>query len=61
MCLIVETFARHEAIVSGKVLEEAVVVGALSILEALKVNLPRLLFLGVVDTFARFGKISGVD
>ena len=36
------------------VAEVAIVVGALPILQALEMNLPRLLPLGVVDTFASF-------
>ena len=52
-----EFITRHEKIVSGKVLEIAVVVGALPILETLQVNLPRLSFLGIVDTFASFGNV----
>ena len=43
---------------SGEIVEETLVVGALAILEAFKLNLPRLLFLSVVDLFAYVGEIT---
>ena len=47
--------AWNKAVVSGEIVEEAVVVGALPILEALELNLPWLLFFGVADLFANVG------
>ena len=41
----------------GKVAKVAVVVGALSILEALQMNLSRLLTFGVVDTFSSISNV----
>lgn len=52
-----EFVARLESIVCGIVTKVTVVVGALPILEALQMNLPRLLPLGVVDSFASFGNV----
>ena len=42
---------------SGVVEEEAIVIGALPILEAFKVDLARLLFLGLFNTLARLGNV----
>lgn len=40
---------------SGEIIEEAVVIGALAILKAFEIDLPRLLLFSFVDTFAKFG------
>ena len=45
---------------SGEVLEEAFVVGTLSILKALELDLARLLFFGFIDKLAVFGSIERV-
>lgn len=39
---IIEVIARHEAIVGREIVEETIIIGALSVLEALKLNLSRL-------------------
>ena len=56
--LFVKVVAGYEAIVSGKIVEEAVVVGALAILKTFELNLPRLLFFGVVDLLASIGEVA---
>ena len=43
---------------SRVVFEEAVVIGALSIFEAFKVNLSRLSFFGVVKEFTKLGNVT---
>ena len=53
-----EVVAGDEAVVGGEIIEEALVVGALAILEAFKLNLPRLLFLSVIDLLAHIGEVS---
>ena len=60
---ILEVFflARNEAVMSGKVVEEALVVGALTILETLDLDLTRLLFFGVVDLLANVGEATEVQ
>lgn len=57
----VEFFARNEVIVSGMIAEEAVVVRALTIFDAFELDLPRLLFFGVVNAFPSLGEIAGID
>ena len=53
--------ARQEAVVSGMVVKETVVVGALSILEARELNLTRLLFFSFIDFLAVFGSVERVE
>ena len=43
---------------SGEIVEKALVIGALAILEAFELNLPRLLFFSVVNLFAKVGEVS---
>ena len=56
--LFVKIVAGHEAVVGGEIIEEALVVGALAILKTFELNLPRLLFFGVVNLFAKVGEVS---
>ena len=46
---------------SRKVVEKAVVIGALSIFEALELDLSRLLFFGLVDFLSGFRNVKRVD
>ena len=46
---------------SRKIVEETVIVGALTIFEAFKLNLARLLLFGVVDFFPSVGDVERVD
>ena len=57
----VEIFAGHEAVVGGKIIEEALVVGALTILQTLELDLARLNFFCVVDLFSQVGEIGGTE
>ncbi len=57
----VELIARLEVVVGRVVVEEAVVIGALAVLEALELNLSRLKIFGLVDTLAGVGNVAGVD
>ena len=49
--------ARFKVVMSGVVEEKAIVIGALPIFETFKVDLSRLLFLGVVNAFAKFRNV----
>ena len=49
---VVKAVARLEAVVSRMVEKEAIVIGAMPILEAFKIDLARLLLFGLFDTFA---------
>ena len=59
--VLAEFVVRGEVIVGGMIAEEAVVVRALTIFDALELDLPRLLFFGVVNAFSSVGEIAGVD
>ena len=58
--LSVKVVAGLKAIVSRVVVEEAIVVCALPILEALEINLARLLFFRLIDFLAQFGQVIEV-
>ena len=45
----------------GEVVEETFVIGALSILKTLELNLTRLLLFSDVDLFASVGKVAGLN
>ena len=45
----------------GEIIEKALVVGALAILKTFELNLPRLLFFGVVNLFAKVGEVSRTE
>ena len=53
--------ARQEAVVSGMVVKEAVVIGALPILQARELNLTRLLFFSFIDFLAIFRSVERVE
>ena len=54
----VSFLARNEAVVSRKVVKEALIVSILPIFEALDLNMTRLLFFFVVDLFAQVGEAT---
>lgn len=56
--LFVKILAGDKAVVGGEIIEKALVVGALAILKTFELNLPRLLFFGVVNLFAKVGEVS---
>ncbi len=45
----------------GEIIEKALVVGALAILKTFELNLPRLLFFGVVNLFSQVGEAAGAQ
>ena len=57
----VSFLAGNKTVVGGEIVEEAFVVGALTILEALELNLTRLLFFSVVDLLAEVGEIAWTE
>lgn len=50
-----------EVVMSGEVLEETFIIGALPILETLELNLTGLLFFSVVDAFSCVGNVAGIN
>ena len=50
--------AGFEAVVSRVVFEEAVIIGALSVFEAFKINLSRLLFFSLFNAFTKLGNVT---
>ena len=46
---------------SGEIIEKALVVGALAILEAFKLNMPRLFLFSVIDLLAHVGEVAGAE
>ena len=60
---IVEVFliARQEAVMSREVIEETIIVGALTILEARELNLTGLLFFSFIDFLAIFRSVERVE
>ena len=46
---------------SGEIIEKALVVGALAILEAFKLNMPRLFLFSVFNLLAHVGEIAGTE
>lgn len=46
---------------SGEIVEKALVIGALAILEAFELNLSGLLLFSVVDLLAKVGEIAGTE
>ena len=63
MVAVLEVFliARQEAVVSGMVVKETVVVDSLSILEARELNLTGLLFFSFIDFLAIFRSVERVE
>ena len=57
----VEFFAGNKTVVSGKIVEEAVIIGALPIFQTLELNLSGLLLFGFVDFLPSVGDIERVD
>ena len=56
-----EFFTGDKAVVSGEVVEEAIVVGALPIFKAFELDLTRLLFFGFVGFLPSVGDVERVD
>ena len=46
---------------SGKIIEKTTVISALTIFEALELNLSGLMSFGVVNALARVGNVVGID
>ena len=57
----IELFAGNKAIVSREIVEETVVIGAVTIFKAFELNLSRLLFFSFVDLFPCISDIEGVE
>ena len=58
VAFIVEVVARDKAVMGREIVEEALVVGTLTIFEAFELNLTRLLFFSVVDLLTSVGKAA---
>ena len=61
VAFIVEVVARDKAVMGREIVEEALVVGTLTIFEAFELNLTRLLFFSVVDLLAEVGEIAWTE
>lgn len=57
----VKCFTRLEEVVSGKVVEETVIIGSLPVLKAFELDLSGLLLFSVIDAFTRISDIVRVD
>ena len=61
MFILIKFLARLKIVVGGKIIKEAIIIGALTIFEALELNLSGLMSFGVVNALARVGNVVGID